>query len=92
MYIRLKPEIIQAFIIAFISATWPEGVRRIANDYMDNPLQVYVGTLDLAACHSVTQIVKIVGEDEKRQRVSTSHTPPSISLYGSIFLFQFEFF
>lgn len=51
------------------SATWPEGVRRIANEYMDNPIQVCVGTLDLAAVHSVTQHVEIIAEEDKRQRV-----------------------
>ena len=34
------------FSICF-SATWPEDVRRIAARYMRNPIQVYVGTLDL---------------------------------------------
>lgn len=53
--------------IIMTSATWPEGIRRIANDYMDNPLQVCVGTLDLAACHSVTQHIEIIAEEEKRQ-------------------------
>lgn len=51
------------------SATWPEGIRRIANDYMNNPLQVCVGTLDLAAVHSVTQHIEILDEKDKRQRV-----------------------
>ena len=51
------------------SATWPEGIRRIANDYMDNPLQVCVGTLDLAAVHSITQYVEIMAEEDKRQRL-----------------------
>jgi superfamily II DNA/RNA helicase len=32
----------------FFSATWPEDVRRIAARYMRNPIQIYVGTLDLA--------------------------------------------
>lgn len=58
---------LMAFYVS--SATWPEGIRRIANEYMDNPLQVCVGTLDLAAVHSVTQHVEILDEGEKRQRV-----------------------
>ena len=29
------------------SATWPEDVRRLAESYMTNPMQVFVGTLDL---------------------------------------------
>jgi superfamily II DNA/RNA helicase len=34
----------------FFSATWPEDVRRIAARYMRNPIQIYIGTLDLAVC------------------------------------------
>lgn len=30
------------------SATWPQQVRRLANTYMTNPIQVNVGSLDLA--------------------------------------------
>uniref|UniRef100_A0A8C9ER48 RNA helicase n=1 Tax=Pavo cristatus TaxID=9049 RepID=A0A8C9ER48_PAVCR len=30
------------------SATWPDGVRRLAKSYLRNPMIVYVGTLDLA--------------------------------------------
>ncbi|XP_055714976.1 probable ATP-dependent RNA helicase DDX43 [Phlebotomus papatasi] len=51
------------------SATWPPGVRRLAQSYMNNPIQVYVGTLDLAAVHTVTQIVEIVDETDKWERI-----------------------
>ncbi|KAL0129589.1 hypothetical protein PUN28_001690 [Cardiocondyla obscurior] len=47
------------------SATWPQGVRRLAQSYMSNPIQVCVGSLDLAAVHSVTQKIYIINEDEK---------------------------
>lgn len=36
-----------------LSATWPEEVRRIAKRYMRNPVQIYVGTLDLTVCSVV---------------------------------------
>lgn len=51
------------------SATWPSGVRRLAQRYMSNPIQVCVGTLDLAAVHSVTQVIKIIDEDDKFRTV-----------------------
>lgn len=51
------------------SATWPPGVRRLAQRYMSNPVQVCVGTLDLAAVHSVTQIIKLIDEDSKFKEV-----------------------
>ncbi|XP_029730158.2 probable ATP-dependent RNA helicase DDX43 [Aedes albopictus] len=51
------------------SATWPPGVRRLAQSYMNNPVQVYVGTLDLAATHTVTQQIEVIDEEDKYMRV-----------------------
>lgn len=53
------------------SATWPDGVRRLASSYMKDPVQVNVGSLNLAATHSVTQIIEICDESEKEDLVST---------------------
>ncbi|CAB3227207.1 unnamed protein product [Arctia plantaginis] len=47
------------------SATWPPGVRRLAESYMKDPIQVNVGSLDLAAVHTVTQKILFVEEDGK---------------------------
>lgn len=44
-------------------------MRRLAERYMKNPVQVCVGTLDLAAVHSVTQDIKIIQEEEKFNEV-----------------------
>lgn len=52
------------------SATWPPGVRRLAEKYMINPIQVCIGSLDLAAVHSVHQIIDIMDEDDKYYKVS----------------------
>ncbi|CAG2104635.1 unnamed protein product [Medioppia subpectinata] len=49
-----------------MSATWPQTVRRLAVTYMENPMQVYVGTLNLAAVHSVSQQIIITTAEEKR--------------------------
>lgn len=51
------------------SATWPPGVRRLAQSYMKNPIQVWVGTLDLAAVHSVSQVIEIMDEEDKSYRI-----------------------
>ncbi|XP_053395068.1 probable ATP-dependent RNA helicase DDX43 [Mercenaria mercenaria] len=51
------------------SATWPVDVQRIGERYLTNPIQVFVGSLDLAAVHSVTQRVEIVAEEDKKQRI-----------------------
>ncbi|XP_077498085.1 putative ATP-dependent RNA helicase DDX43 [Amblyomma americanum] len=51
------------------SATWPEGVRRLGQQYMTDPFQVFIGSLDLAAVHTVTQTIIICDETEKRQQL-----------------------
>ncbi|NWS55262.1 DDX43 helicase, partial [Chunga burmeisteri] len=48
------------------SATWPDGVRRLAKSYLKNPMIVYVGTLDLTAVNTVEQRVIVITEEEKR--------------------------
>ncbi|NXI72219.1 DDX43 helicase, partial [Anseranas semipalmata] len=48
------------------SATWPDGVRRLAKSYLKNPMIVYVGTPDLAAVNTVEQRVIVIAEEEKR--------------------------
>ncbi|XP_053731952.1 probable ATP-dependent RNA helicase DDX43 isoform X5 [Synchiropus splendidus] len=51
------------------SATWPHGVRRLAKSYLNDPMMVYVGSLDLAAVNTVEQMVLIVHEEEKKAYV-----------------------
>lgn len=51
------------------SATWPAGVRRLASSYMNNPYQVFIGSLDLAATHTVEQRIEIMEEEEKFNRI-----------------------
>ncbi|CAH2248898.1 probable ATP-dependent RNA helicase DDX43 [Pelobates cultripes] len=48
------------------SATWPDGVRRLAKSYLKDPMMVYVGTLDLAAVNTVEQKVLVIPEEEKK--------------------------
>ncbi|KAK9711444.1 RNA-dependent ATPase [Basidiobolus ranarum] len=40
------------------SATWPESIRKLANDFLVKPVKVTIGSDDLAVSHSVTQIVE----------------------------------
>ena len=60
------------------SATWPAGVRRLAQSYMKTPIQVFIGTLDLAAVHSVTQKIELVEEEDKDAWVCV----PSVQGFG----------
>ncbi|XP_050510847.1 probable ATP-dependent RNA helicase DDX43 [Diabrotica virgifera virgifera] len=48
------------------SATWPNGVKRLALSYMKDPIQVSIGALDLTASHTVHQTIVILQEEEKR--------------------------
>lgn len=34
-------------VLFFHSATWPKGVQRMADQYMKDPVRVFVGSLDL---------------------------------------------
>ncbi|KXJ28996.1 probable ATP-dependent RNA helicase DDX43 [Exaiptasia diaphana] len=50
------------------SATWPPGVQRMADQYMTDPVRVFVGSLDLNACENVTQLVEEVEQEDKKAR------------------------
>lgn len=52
------------------SATWPKEVRQLASDYLQDYIQVNIGSMDLSANHRITQIVEIVPEFDKRDRMS----------------------
>jgi ATP-dependent RNA helicase DDX5/DBP2 len=51
------------------SATWPKEVRQLASDYQTDFIQVNIGSMDLSANHRITQIVEVVSELEKRDRM-----------------------
>ncbi|KAK3679337.1 ATP-dependent RNA helicase dbp2 [Recurvomyces mirabilis] len=52
------------------SATWPKEVRQLASDYQQDFIQVNIGSHDLHANMRITQIVEIVSDFEKRDRMS----------------------
>ena len=54
------------------SATWPKDVRQLASDYLNDYIQVNIGSMDLSANHRITQIVEIVSEFDKREK-TTKH-------------------
>ncbi|KXX79813.1 ATP-dependent RNA helicase DBP2 [Madurella mycetomatis] len=51
------------------SATWPKEVRSLASDFQTDFIQVNIGSMDLAANHRITQIVEVVSESEKRDKM-----------------------
>ena len=55
------------------TATWSPGVRRLAERYIINPIQVCIdNSLDLAAIHLVKQRIEVMDEKQKLCRVSAS--------------------
>ncbi|THZ04691.1 P-loop containing nucleoside triphosphate hydrolase protein [Aureobasidium pullulans] len=51
------------------SATWPKEVRALAQDFQHDFIQVNVGSMDLSANHRITQVVEVVSEFEKRDKM-----------------------
>ncbi|KAK0723020.1 ATP-dependent RNA helicase dbp-2 [Lasiosphaeria miniovina] len=51
------------------SATWPKEVRNMAGDFLTDFIQVNIGSLELSANHRITQIVEVVTESEKRDKM-----------------------
>ncbi|GFS89232.1 probable ATP-dependent RNA helicase DDX17 [Nephila pilipes] len=51
------------------SATWPKAVQRLAEDFLDDYVQVNIGALQLSANHNIMQIVDVVEENEKEDKL-----------------------
>jgi ATP-dependent RNA helicase DDX5/DBP2 len=51
------------------SATWPKEVQRLAYDYLKEFIQVNIGADGLSANHNITQIVEVIAESEKHDRL-----------------------
>jgi len=51
------------------SATWPTSIQAMANEFLTRPIKVVIGSPDLAASHSVKQIVEVLEQHEKEARL-----------------------
>ncbi|KAK9278514.1 hypothetical protein L1049_028081 [Liquidambar formosana] len=51
------------------SATWPREVEALARQFLRNPYKVIIGSPDLKANHSINQVVEVVTEVEKYNRL-----------------------
>lgn len=50
------------------SATWPKEIRALANDFMNNPTKITIGSEDLSANKDIEQrIVFVLDEEDKRK-------------------------
>ena len=52
------------------SATWPKEVRKMAEDFLEDYIQVNIGALQLSANHNIVQIVDVVEETEKDDKLN----------------------
>jgi len=51
------------------SATWPEAIRNLANEFLTNPVKVTVGSDDLSANKRIKQVVEVIDENDKDEKV-----------------------
>ncbi|KAJ0229611.1 DEAD-box ATP-dependent RNA helicase 5 [Hirschfeldia incana] len=58
--------------MVMFSATWPIDVHKLAQEFMDpNPVKIVIGSEDLAANHDVLQIVEVIDDRARDQRLIT---------------------
>jgi len=50
------------------SATWPRSIQDLAHDFLNNPIQVNIGSLDTSANKMVDQHVYVISKMEKTQK------------------------
>ncbi|XP_009108001.1 DEAD-box ATP-dependent RNA helicase 5 [Brassica rapa] len=56
--------------MVMFSATWPMEVHKLAQEFMDpNPVKVVIGSVDLAANHDVLQIIEVLDDRARDQRL-----------------------
>lgn len=48
------------------SATWPKEVRKLAEDFLCEYIQVNIGSMELSANHNIQQIVQVCHENDKQ--------------------------
>lgn len=53
------------------SATWPKEVKALAEDFLQDYVQVNIGSLELAANHNILQIVDVCEESDKQSKLNT---------------------
>merc|ERR1719411_1021916 len=51
------------------SATWPEAIRNLAQEFLTNPVKVTVGSDDLSANKRIKQVVEVIDENDKDKKL-----------------------
>lgn len=52
------------------SATWPKEVQALAEDFLNDYIQINIGSLELAANHNIRQIIDVCQDSEKEPKLS----------------------
>lgn len=53
------------------SATWPREVQNLAEEFLQDYIQINIGSLSLSANHNILQIVDVCDEWEKNDKLIT---------------------
>jgi len=53
------------------SATWPKEVQNLARDFLVSPVQLQIGSLNLSANQDIKQVIEIVEDNMKLNRIMT---------------------
>ena len=56
-------------LTAMFSATWPKEVRKLAEDFISNAMQINIGAQELRANPNIKQIVEVCQEADKQRRL-----------------------
>lgn len=51
------------------SATWPPEIQKLAAEFLCSPVKVTIGSLELAASHSVAQTVEVIEQYARDARL-----------------------
>jgi len=51
------------------SATWPDEIRRLAEDFLDDYVHINIGSTELSANHNITQHIDVCEEHEKEDKL-----------------------
>jgi ATP-dependent RNA helicase DDX5/DBP2 len=51
------------------SATWPKEVQALAEDFLTDYIQINIGSLNLAANHNIKQVILVLQENEKEEKL-----------------------
>lgn len=74
------------------SATWPKEVRQLAEDFLQDYVQINVGNLELSANHNILQIVDVCMESEKDHKYAHFSLEFQVFwLYFNISVVKYEF-